>query len=221
MTDTRPMLKSVWRGLIEQLAPVVCVACDGPLTAGESAFCGACEPLTERVLASAEPDLVALYHYGGPVADAVWRMKYEGRSEVARALGPALAASALRWAGSIDAVTAVPLTPSKLRARGYNQAALLARQLARALDLPFRPAWLARVRAGPRQVGQGRALRLCSIHGAFQASPKALGKRVLVVDDVRTTGATLGEARRALQSAGARQVLGLVLALADARSEDA
>jgi ComF family protein len=213
------MWKSIWRGLIEQLAPVVCVACDGPLAPDEGAFCGACEPLAERVLACAEPDLLATYHYGGPVADAVWRLKYEGRSEVARALAPALATTAQRWLGSIDVVTAVPLAPSKLRARGYNQAALLARPLARALDLPCRPGWLARVRAGPRQVGQWRALRLASIQGAFQASPKVLGKRVLVVDDVRTTGATLGEARRALESAGARQVLGLVLALADVRSD--
>lgn len=214
------MLKSIWSGLIEQLAPLGCVACDSPLESDESAFCAACEPLTERVLACPEADLQAVYHYGGPVADAVWRLKYEGRSEVARALRPALAARALGWLGSIDAIAALPITPSKLRSRGYNQSALLARQVALALDLPFRPTWLRRVRAGPRQVGQGRALRLSSVRGAFSASSRVRGKGVLLVDDVRTTGATLDEARRTLEAAGAKRVLALVLALADTRADE-
>ena len=215
------MLKSLWAGLIEQLAPLSCAACDGALESPEDAFCLACELLTERVLACDEPDLQALFHYGGPVADAVWRLKYQGRSEVARALGAPLAACAAHWLGNVDALVAVPVTWAKLRARGYNQSALLAQQVARVLDLPFRPRWLARVRAGHSQVGSGRLQRLSSVRGAFRASPRVQGKTLLIVDDVRTTGATLLEAKRALSEAGAVRVFSLVLALADARDAPA
>jgi competence protein ComFC len=215
------VLKSLWKGLVEQLAAPGCVACDSPLEADESGFCAACEPLVERVLACAEPNLQAAFHYGGPIADAVWRLKYEGRSEVARALRGPLAECAARWLGSVDVVLPVPITRAKLRLRGYNQSALLAQQVARAIDLPFRPTWLTRTRAGPRQVGQGRALRLSTIRGAFQASPKVAGKSALVIDDVRTTGATLHEAERALREAGAKDVFALTLALADAARDEA
>lgn len=213
------MLMSLWRGLVELVAPPACAACDLALGPDEGAFCGACEPLAERALACPDPDVRAAYQYGGPVADAVWRLKYEGRSEIARALAPALGHAALSWQGSVDLVLAVPVTRARLRQRGYNQSALLARAVARALDLPFRPTWLRRVRAGPRQVGQARALRLSGVRGAFLASASVRGRAVLVVDDVYTTGATWSEARRALEAAGATRVRGLVLALADERPE--
>jgi ComF family protein len=213
------MLRSLWRGVIELVAPLGCAACDVPLGAEEGAFCAACEPLAERALACPDPDVRALYQYGGPVADAVWRLKYEGRSEIARALAPALSHAALPWQGSVDLVLPVPVTGARLRERGYNQSALLARGVARSLDLPFRPGWLRRVRAGPRQVGKARALRLSGVRGAFLASSSVQGRAVLVVDDVYTTGATLAEARRALEAAGAACVRGLVLALADEHAD--
>lgn len=215
------MLKSLWRGLIEQVAPLGCVACDVALGADDGAFCAACEPLAEPALACEHPDVRAAYLYGGPVADAVWRLKYEGRSEIARALGPTLGNVALPWQGCVDLVLPVPISGARLRERGYNQSALLARGVARALDLPFRPTWLTRVRAGTRQVGKARAQRLLAVRGAFLASAQVRGKAVLVVDDVYTTGATLAEAQRALEAAGATRVRAVVLALADAHADDA
>jgi ComF family protein len=211
------MLKSVLTGLVDLLAPVVCSACEKPVEARSDPFCLACEACAERVLAIVEPDLRAVYAYGGPVADAVWRLKYEGRSEIARAFRSALCEQAGAWLGQIDGVTAVPLSASKLRARGYNQSALLAQGVARGLGLPFRPRWLLRRRAGARQVGQSRAVRLQQLRGVFGSPPAVAQRTVLVVDDVRTTGATLHEAARALEAAGAVRVLKLVLALADDR----
>ena len=209
------MLKSVFAGLVDLLAPPTCSACDKPVEARDSAFCLACEACLERVLAIDEPNTRALYSYGGPVADAVWRLKYEGRSEIARVFRAALCLEAARWHGQIDGVTSVPVAAQKLRARGYNQSALLAHEVARGLGLAFRPRWLVRKHAGARQVGKNRELRLSQLQGMFE-SPAALGdKTVLVVDDVRTTGATLREAARALEAAGAKSVLKLVLAQAD------
>jgi ComF family protein len=208
------MLKSLFAGLTDLLAPNVCAACERPVELRDDPFCLACAACVEPALAI-EADLRAVYQYGGAVADAVWRLKYEGRSEIARSFRAALCEQVAGWGAQIDAVSAVPLAPSKLRARGYNQSALLAQGVARGLGLPFRPRWLLRTRTGARQVGQSRELRLSQLRGAFAVPLSLTGKTVLVVDDVRTTGATLHEAERALYAAGATRVFKLVLALAD------
>ena len=209
------MLKSVFSGLIDLLAAPLCCACDKPVESRENAFCLACEACVEPALGPAEADVRALYAYGGPVADAVWRLKYEGRSEVARAFTVPLAERAAAFATRIDGVTGVPLAPAKLRARGYNQSALLAQQVAGALGLAFRPRWLVRTQSGTRQVGKNREIRLQQLQGAFVSRSTLTAKTVLIVDDVRTTGATLREAARALEAAGATRVLKLALAQAD------
>ncbi len=157
--------------------------------------------------------------YGGPLRDALHRLKYEGASEVARPLAALLSEPAQAFAGRVECVTAVPLHPRRLRARGYNQSALLARPVARVLAQPFAARLLARVRETAPQVGQGRPERARQLAGALRARPEARGRAVLVVDDVRTTGATLAEARRALEAAGARAVYTLVLARADGRDD--
>jgi ComF family protein len=210
------MLQSLFAGLSDLLAPSVCSACDRPVEERADPFCLACAGSVEPAIAS-EATVRAVYQYGGAVADAVWRLKYEGRSEIARCFRAALCEQAACWVSQIDAVSAVPLAPHKLRARGYNQSALLAQGVARGLGLPFRPRWLVRTRSGARQVGQNREVRLLQLQGAFAAPVRLRGETVLVVDDVRTTGATLREAERALCAAGAARVLKLVLALADKR----
>jgi ComF family protein len=212
------MLKGLFEGLLDLLAPARCAACNSLLNGIGAPFCPACSPLLEWL----EPDAVglpyrALFRYGGPAADAIRRLKYEGSSEIASALGPALTEAVLDWQTKLDAVTAIPLSPRKLRVRGYNQSGLLARQVARGLGLPFQPRWLTRVREGQRQVGQTRHARLAQARGAFAASPQVSGRAVLLLDDVRTTGATLDEAGRVLEQAGASAVYRLVLAEADER----
>ena len=212
------MLMSLFQGLLDLLAPARCAACASPLAEPAAVFCAACAPLVEP----RQPDAVglpyrALFHYGGPVADAIRRLKYGGCSEVASALGPALTDAVADWHDKLDAVTAVPLWPRKLHRRGYNQSGLLARHVARGLGLPFQPLWLERAREGQRQVGQSRVARLAQVRGAFAARPQVRDQRVLLIDDVRTTGATLDEAARALESAGATAVYQLVLAEADER----
>jgi ComF family protein len=200
------------RGLLDLLAPPACTGCDEPLPASAEGFCAACEPLLdpgERVGAA-----LSAYLYGGPMAEAVRRLKYGRRTELAPVLGQMLADRALELAGEVDAVVPVPLHPARLRRRGFNQAALLAAPVARALAAPLCTRELVRIRDTPPQAELGAADRLRNVRGAFLAVA-APGARVLLVDDVRTTGATLTECAEALRVAGADRVLTLVLARAE------
>ena len=112
----------------------------------------------------------------------------------------------------VDFVVPVPLAPSRERQRGYNQARLLAAEVARRLDLPLDTGVLIRLRDTPPQTSLPRARRLQNVRGAFRALRKLSGARILLVDDVTTTGATIEAAARALRRRGAVWVGALALA---------
>jgi ComF family protein len=205
--------------LLQLLAPERCSACDGLLGLDEPAFCAACAPLLEPIAVDVGVPPIgapAAFLYGGPLAAAVQRLKYAGRSELARPLGALLADYALVFGGLVERVVPVPLHASRLRERGFNQSALLARPVARALGVPFDPHWLARVRPTRDQAGLAREARSQNLRGAFAArgARGGGGQRVLLIDDVRTTGATLAEAADALLRAGCAHVHTLALARA-------
>ena len=152
----------------------------------------------------------------GPLRRAVHRLKYRGRSGGARTLAGLLvplAAEMTRNRPSAPPVLVpVPLDPGRERERGYNQAALLARPLAGTLRLTCAPALLRRRRPTPPQVGLSRARRRENVRDAFIAHPDVAGREVLLVDDVTTTGSTLGSAASACRAAGALRVSALTLA---------
>jgi len=185
----------------------------------EAGFCAACAPLVELAPPAFRPPArrAAAVLYQGPVADAIRHFKYASRSERVRDLAPLLVEAALAYAGRVDAVVPMPLHPEKLRERGWNPAALLARPVARALGVPLRDHWLRRVRATAAQAGLSRAQRDQNVSGAF-AAKQVPPARVLLIDDVRTTSATLDEAARCL---GARGHDVYTLALAWAGAEQA
>ena len=117
---------------------------------------------------------------------------------------------------SADVVVPVPLHPSRLRERGYNQAELIARPLAHLLGIPFQSYLLVRTRPRPDKIKLTRRERWETVRGAYAMHPGAeVDKlRVLLVDDVLTTGATLDACSRALRGAGAVRVAGLTVARA-------
>jgi ComF family protein len=119
-----------------------------------------------------------------------------------------------------DAVVPVPLDRGRLRERGYNQAELIAKPLARLLGIPFRSYLLVRTRPRPNQLRLTRRERWETVRGAYATHKTAqVDKlRVLLVDDVFTTGATLDACSRALKGAGAARVVGLTVARALPRS---
>jgi ComF family protein len=109
----------------------------------------------------------------------------------------------------------VPLARGRRIARGYDQAALLARHLARAARLPVLPGALRRLRETPPQVGRTRAERVRNVAGAFAASDRVRGREIALVDDVVTTGATADACARALKEAGALRVVAVALGRAE------
>jgi ComF family protein len=148
------------------------------------------------------------------IGRAVWYLKYRNADDVARPLGDLLAAAAGAAGIAGDVIVPVPLHPSRLRRRGYNQADLIARRISAVSALPCLQA-LSRTRNTKSQLSTGNRMgRFANMQNAFTvALPDAIrGKHVLLVDDVATTGATLGAAAHALQDAGATRVTALAVA---------
>lgn len=120
----------------------------------------------------------------------------------------------LSW--DLDIVVPVPLGVVRRKERGYNQASLLARPVAMKLNLHYQLKALRRVRETQSQVELNREQRKLNVAGAFQADPKRVAdKNILVIDDVTTSGSTLDSCAEALLSAGAGKVYGLTLARAE------
>jgi len=155
--------------------------------------------------------------YEGQLREIVLRMKHVAEEGLTEAMGRMWAEQAAdRWrALAVTVVIPVPLHWTHHVARGYNQSETLARPLARKLEIPCRPWWLRRIQRTQKQSRQPNATaRQENVKGAFAARKglRLQGQTVLLVDDVMTTGATAGEAARALRQAGAVGIVAAVLA---------
>lgn len=191
-------------------SPPRCAGCWGPLQLG--ARCRTCAAQLTQPLRG----MRAAYRMEGDARALVHLVKYDGRFAVAEPMGQLMAAALARWGIRPDAVVAVPLHRVRQRQRGFNQAHHLARACAEASDLPLLTDALQRTRHTAAQVRVGgSAARQRNISGAFVAQAEAAGRRILVIDDVTTTGATLRACAEALRAAGAREVYALTWAKED------
>jgi ComF family protein len=158
--------------------------------------------------------------YKGIAREALLTLKFRGERYVARGLGTILAqCAAEELGGEFDCVTWVPVSPQRLRERGYDQTQMIAREVARLWETePLR--LLEKHRNNPPQSGLSAAERRANVLGAYHyVSPGMLGgARVLLIDDIVTTGATLAECVRTLHEGGAQSVVCAAVASASTES---
>ena len=153
----------------------------------------------------------AAFSYNFPVDKLIQALKFSERLILVNYLADALAE---RADTKPDCLVALPLHPSRLRERGFNQSLLLARRISQRLDIPLLPDACERVRNTPPQSGLPWKERDKNMRQAFACKPGTdlQGRHVAIVDDVMTTGASIGELARALKQAGAAEVSAWVIA---------
>ncbi len=187
-----------------------CTRCGKPFAEpdGDDHPCGSCiikEPPFHRA--------ESLYHYEGVLAEAVRRMKYSKKSHIAIFLGDLMASHPMVSSG-YDIVVPVPLHIRRLRERGFNQSQLLAERIGKKHLIDVDPLIMKRSRPTAPQAGMNSKERMLNVKGAFtlRDGAEVRGGRILLVDDVYTTGATVCECCRVLKKGGAERVDVLTLA---------
>ena len=210
-------LDKAQRGLLDFFFPRKCPFCGR--VAGRELLCEACKaslPRCDKVRSGTFGECAAPLYYEGRVRDALLAFKFKRRIEDLNAYGVLMAEKAAEvYADRFDAVTWVPVSRKRLRKRGFDQARYLAGSLC--VEWHVEPQeTLRKILDNPPQSGLEDAdARRANVLGAYEAvhPERIAGKRFLLVDDICTTGSTLGEAARVLRQAGAADVLGLTLAV--------
>ncbi|MBN9392915.1 MAG: ComF family protein [Chloroflexi bacterium] len=204
---------------------VVHPACATALPYVTEPFCHTCsEPLREKrcegSLCHLPPKFRALdgirsvFWHREAGQEAVLRLKYRGVRSLSEWAGREVAAALTRFGleGYFDMVFPVPLHPMRQRKRGYNQAALVAEPFARLSGLPYQPAWLTRERYTHSQLEVEGRQRSANVRNAFGwQGPEIKGLKILLFDDVCTSGSTMNECARVLKVNGAAEVWGFTL----------
>jgi competence protein ComFC len=199
------------RGSLAGLPAPVCVGCGYPLPEREAGVCPVCGQAAPGAIAG----IRSAAFFEGPLRQALHSLKYKRDIILADTLAQVLAEAWRTYAVPGDLVLPVPLSGPRLRERGYNQAALLARGFAELAGLAYTLKGAARVRHTLSQVGLSAARRRENLAGAFMGKPETVaGRAVILIDDVCTTGATLRSCAEALMAAGAAGVWGLTVARA-------
>lgn len=205
--------------LCRAFGSMLCTFCEAALPLAEHPRCDRCwndiasGSLCEHCL-STEPPLMWIrspFAHDHKARTLVHLFKYGGLSSVAEPAARSMCAFV--EPGELDLIVPVPLHPSRQRSRGYNQAALLAREISRRTHVPLDERAARRTRrTRPLAESMSRAERQAIVRGAFSATGSRVeGARILLIDDVATTGATLSACAEALHAAGAASVAGLTL----------
>jgi ComF family protein len=213
------LLVSLWSAALDLIFPPCCEGC------GRVGYrwCNRCAddllnlPLLNESPGAVKPlqAIAATGIHEGKLQQAVHALKYNGLKEIADPLATRMIAQLQRLNWSFDLIVPVPLHTDRQQFRGYNQSQLLAHAIGAQLVIPCEVTAMTRMRNTRAQVGLNRAERRINMQKAFQGNPALLtGKKVLLVDDVYTTGATLGACAQSALQAGTLAVYALTVTAA-------
>ncbi|HEY3289180.1 MAG TPA: ComF family protein [Anaerolineae bacterium] len=212
--------------LLDLLYPIRCGGC---AEAGKGVWCESCNDSVQRLFPplqtcqlplaasgnSTTMDVTSAARYLAPLRDGIHTFKYDGTPDLAAPFGQLMADCWIRSKLQADCLVPVPLHPRRRRERGYNQSELLSSNLGQIVGVPVEARLLRRVRYTDQQALLTHDERRGNVRGAFAAEVGCVaGKRVVLVDDVFTTGATLCECAVTLLNAGAQSVGAMTLARA-------
>lgn len=192
--------------LIYLQAPL-CVRCSKPISAG--IVCSKCQSQTWDI-----DGICSVFKYGGAIRQAIIQFKYQNIKALADPLSYFLAEYLRQRDLSFDVIIPVPIHKRRLRERGYNQSSLLAQRISRMTRTPVVEGALIRTKHTPSQAKSDSVdQRRKNIRNAFKCVGRDIsGKRILLIDDVCTSGSTLNSCATSLKAAGATSVWGLTLA---------
>ena len=208
------MIKYLWNSILDLLYPRKCVLCTKILSRRESDLCTSCRMNTERV-----PHCVyrgkhfqgcySVFYYKKDVASAVKKLKFSGKQLYGEAFGRLLAMKLLEENISADVITWVPVSRKRKRKRGYDQAEEIAKAVGRELRLPVQ-GLLRKIRHNSAQAQiADHKMRKANVENVYQIADRLYiqDKRILLIDDVITSGATLDECSKILCKAGAKTIV--------------
>ncbi len=189
------------------IKPPTCLKCGKHIEDGTKAYCADCDEKDRPF-----EKCISIMDYSDEIAGRMmWDLKYKNRREYADLLALIIAqknaAQIVSW--RCDALVPVPVHPSKRKSRGYNQTELVANRLGELLDIPVKPQVLIRARKTVPQKGLDADARARNLKSAFAPGEEACPKRVILLDDIYTTGATMRVCTDVLLASGAQMVFGI------------
>jgi ComF family protein len=198
-----PLCKDCWSHIRQYTGPS-CRICALPFSSELSSICAQCfqklPPFSK---------VINFGIYEGALAEAIHQLKFQGVRRISKPLALLISNMSIPV---VDGIVPVPLHIKSLRERGFNQSLLVARKLSRSLRIPLFMDMLIKKKETPPQIGLSARQRRGNIRNAFSVTGDVKDMRILLFDDVMTTGATVRECSRELLKAGAREVIVLTLA---------
>ena len=208
------MIKTLCNLILDLLYPPKCVLCTKLLSRNETDLCGECRADTDRVLypivkGKSFECCHSVFYYKKNVASAVKRLKFSGKQHYGQVFGKLLAMRLLEAGVTADVITWVPVSAKRKRERGYDQGEEIAVALGNELGIPVM-GLLQKVRHTSAQAMiSNHDVRKNNVMNAYTVTEpdKVKGKRILLIDDVITSGATLTECSKTLKKAGAKSIV--------------